>query len=184
MASVSERLLTIEEFAALPASRKPQELVRGRIVEQEFATPIHGKTLARVGSIIDEFVEQHELGFVASGRCGVMTRRNPDSLRGADVAFYSYTRMPKNTTVWQYPDVSPEIVFEVRSPSDRWADVLEKVAEYLKAGVLRVCVLDLPSQTVRVYTAEAPEEVLQNDQELPLPELHAEFRVAVSRLFP
>ncbi len=45
----------------------------------------------------------------------------------------------------------PELVIEVRSPSDRWGQLFTKVGEYLAAGVLAVVVVDPNTETVSVY---------------------------------
>lgn len=180
----STKWMTIAEFEKLPHSDTPRELVRGRVVEMNVPKFGHGKIVIRLGRILDEFVEKNDLGHVTAGDSGVVTQRDPDTLRGADVAYYSFDRLARDADPYQYPDEPPEIVFEVRSQHDRWAKILEKVAEYLNAGVLRVCVLDPPTQTVRIYLPDMPETVLQFDDELTLPELHPEFSVPVSRLFP
>jgi Uma2 family endonuclease len=180
----STKLMTIEEYSKLPESNVPTELVRGRVVEMNVPKPTHGTVLVRAGRILDEFVEEHELGIVAGGDSGVVTERDPDTLRGADVAFFSYKRLPRNADLDEYLDVAPEIVLEVRSPSDRWAKILEKVAEYLNAGVLRVCVLDPRTKSIRVYRPDEPEQILSADDELTLPEMHVDFRHPVSRFFP
>jgi len=140
--------------------------------------------MLRAGRILDEFVEARELGIVTAGDSGVVTERNPDTLRGADVAFFSYNRLPRDADLDKYPDAAPEIILEVRSPTDRWAKILEKVAEYLNAGALRVCVLDPASRTIHVYLPDQPEFQLTEDDELTLPELHEDFRESVSRFFP
>jgi Uma2 family endonuclease len=180
----SQKLMTIEEYAKLPELGVPHELVKGRIVEVNRPKPRHGKVVSRICRILDEFVEEHELGHVTGGDSGIVTERDPDTLRGADAAFTSYGRLPEDADLETYVDAVPEIVFEVRSPSDRWSKVLEKVAEYLNAGVLRVCVMDPPTKTIRIYVADLPEQVLLESDELTLPELHKDFRQPVSRLFP
>jgi Uma2 family endonuclease len=77
----------------------------------------------------------------------------------------------------------PELVVEVRSPSDRWPQVLTKVAEYLEAGVSFVLVLDDERRLARLFGAEGTIRVLGPDDELALPELLGEFRVLVRRFF-
>jgi Uma2 family endonuclease len=79
--------------------------------------------------------------------------------------------------------VVPELVFEVRSPTDRWSKVLAKVAEYLQAGVSVVCVLDEVSETVQVFRDEEFRHTLHNSDELHLPDVLGDFRVAVQRFF-
>jgi hypothetical protein len=61
--------------------------------------------------------------------------------------------------------------------------VFAKVAEYLGAGVSVVCVLDQVSETVLVYSADELPRTLEGDDELHLPEVLGEFRVAVRRFF-
>ena len=141
MASVgqTEKLMTIEAYAALPPSDTPTELVKGRVVEVNVPRQRHGEVCAAITAIVRGYVRQHGLGRVMSNDAGVITRRNPDTLRGADVAYYSYHRVPQGEIDARiYLEAKPEVVFEVRSPDDRNAQILEKVAEYLQAVVLCV----------------------------------------------
>lgn len=180
----AEKLMTVEEFAKLPPSNTLNELVRGRIVEMNRPKFRHGKIVSRICRILDEFVEARDLGHVTGGDAGIITQRDPDTLRGTDASFTSFQRLPEDVDLDNYVDAAPEIVFEVRSPSDRWSKILEKVAEYLNAGVLRVCVLDPPTRTIHVYLPDQPEFQLTEDDELTLPEMHEDFREPVSRFFP
>jgi Uma2 family endonuclease len=82
-----------------------------------------------------------------------------------------------------YLPVLPELVFEVRSPWDRWSDILIKVGEYLNAGIGVICVLDPEPQTIHIFYADRPVQVLTADQELTLPEVLGSFRVPVRRFF-
>ena len=50
---------------------------------------------ARRGGSLGNFVEEHDLGRVMSNDSGVITERDPDTVRGADVAYYSYARLPE-----------------------------------------------------------------------------------------
>ena len=82
-----------------------------------------------------------------------------------------------------YLHVPPELVFEVRSPSNRWRDMHRKVAEYFDAGVTVVCVLDEEHLTANVFSADVKPRTVGADQELNLPEVLADFRVLVGRFF-
>src|SRR5581483_3813003 len=97
---------------------------------------------------------------VLSNDSGVLTKRGPDTVRGADVAFYSYGRVPPGPLPRTYLAVVPELVFEVRSPTDRWRAIVTKVGEYLTAGVAVVCVLDEATEAVHVYTDDQPVRIL------------------------
>ena len=137
-------LLTAEEFAQRPDPGYPEELVRGRIVPMPMPKPRHGEICNRVGRILGDYGEDRDLGRVLSNDTGVITERGPDTVRGADISFYSFARVPKGPLPDRYLDTPPDLVVEVLSPSDRWPKVLAKVAEYLDAGTTVVLVLDDP----------------------------------------
>ena len=184
MSTATETLLTAEEYRLLPDNGRPTELIRGRVVEMNMPAPRHGYICAIITEALSSFVRQHDLGRVMSNDSGVITHRGPDTVRGADVCYYSYTRLPKGPLPEGYLPVTPELVFEVRSPTDRWSQVLTKVGEYLNAAVLIVCVLDPQTETLTVYHADEIQRVLTADDELSLPDLLGpDFRVPVRRFF-
>src|SRR4051812_1645700 len=108
-------LLTAEEFAERPDPGYPEELVRGRIVPMTVPKPRHGEICVEACFILKSWVRDHDLGRVLSNDSGVITQRGPDTVRGADVAFYSYTRVPKGPLPDRYLDVAPDLVVEVLS---------------------------------------------------------------------
>jgi Uma2 family endonuclease len=182
----SKKLMTVEEYASLPPSDSPTELVQGRIIDVNVPRSRHGEVCAAITEIVRSFVRKRKLGRVFSNDAGVITERQPDSLRGADVSFYSYARAPRGRIDPRiYLDAAPNVVFEVRSPDDRTSEVLEKVAEYLHAGVDCVCVFDTLHETVSVYeeTADAAMLVLQVEDTLTLRQIHDDFRVRVGEFF-
>jgi Uma2 family endonuclease len=149
----------------------------------EIPTPRHGYICGNVLHHLHLYLERHDLGCVVSNHSGVVTERDPDTVRGADISFYSYDRVPKGPLPPGYLTVVPELVWEVRSPSDRWSLILRKVAEYLDAGVLVVCVLDPQTETAHLYYPDQPSQILTADQELTLPTILPGFRVMVRRFF-
>src|SRR5262249_30445765 len=161
----------------LPDNGQPTELVRGRIVPMNMPAPRHGEICVRVVRIVGRFLDDHDIGRLVSNDSGVVTERDPDTVRGGDICYYSYTRVARGPLPRGYLPVVPELVFEVRSPGDSWADILIKVGEYLRAGVVLVCVLDDRTESARVYRLDQPEQVFNADQELTLPEVLPEFRV-------
>jgi Uma2 family endonuclease len=182
MATV-EALMTVEEFANLPDDGRRLELVRGRVIALPPPQFRHGYVCVKVAYHLTDFVMTRGLGSVVSNDSGVVTHRDPDSVRGADVAFYSYARIPKDALPEGYPTVAPEIVIEVKSPSDLWREILEKVAEYLAAGVVIVCVLDPETTSARLYFDDRPHETLEAGDELTFPGVLPDFRVRVGTIF-
>jgi Uma2 family endonuclease len=182
MATV-EALLTAEEYARLDDNGRPSELVRGRIVEMNPPIPRHGQICSKVDRIVGNFADEHESGHVISNDSAVITERDPDTVRGADISFYSFRKVPKGPFPRGYLSVVPDLIFEVRSPDDRWKKIQLKVGEYLAAGVSVVCVLDDDPSTAYVYAADQPVRTLTADDELTFPDILPGFRVQVRRFF-
>ncbi len=181
--ATTDLLLTAEEYLRLPDNGCPSELVRGRIVPMNVPNFRHGKLCNRIGRLLGNYAEERDLGHALNNDAGVVTERGPDTVRGPDVSFYSYARVPKGADPAGYPDVVPEVAIEVRSPTDRWAKVLEKVSEYLNAGIDLIYVVDAQSQSVFAYSADQPNAILSGDDELTFPPPINGLRIRARRLF-
>ena len=176
-------LMTAEEFGERPDPGYPEELVRGRIVPTSVPDKRHGYTCLKVGRILGDFVDQHDLGRVMSNDSGVITEHNPDTVRGADISFYSFSRLPKGPLARGSGTEIPELVVEVRSPGDRWRDIQKKVTEYLQAGVLAGVVLDPEPNSAHVFSADDPPRMLNAEDELILSGILEGFRTWLGRFF-
>jgi Uma2 family endonuclease len=143
----------------------------------------HGLLCNRLGRLVGNYAEDHQLGYVLNNDAGVVTERDPDTVRGPDVSFYSYSRVPRGTIPAGYPNVVPEVAIEVRSPTDGWPKVLAKVSEFLNAGVNLICVVDAQSQSVFAYTATQPGTTISGNEELTFPTPLDGLRIPVRRLF-
>lgn len=177
-----ERLVSVEEFIKLPDDGRRRELVKGKIIEMPQPKPRHGYICTEIAAILREHAKARDLGRVV-GESGVITERDPDSMRGPGVSFYSFERIPRGTMPDGYLDVLPELVVEVLSTFDRWPRVLEKIVEYLDAGVKVVCIVDPDTQTAQVHTAETPVRHLTSEDELAFPEVLPDFRCSLREIF-
>jgi Uma2 family endonuclease len=173
-------LVTAVEFSAIPDPGHPQELVRGVIVEMSPPHFKHGKVCSRVASLLTNLVDSQQLGHVLANHSGIITENNPDTVRGADVCFVGYDKVPADAEP-AYLTVPPDAVFEVLSPSDRWSEVHRKVAEYLLMGVPAVYVLDPDLERVQCYYPNSPEEILDSKSELRGIGALAAFSVGVAK---
>jgi Uma2 family endonuclease len=104
-------------------------------------------------------------------------------VRGADISYYSFARVPKGPLPDRYLDTAPDLIVEVLSPSDRWPRVLAKVAEYLDVGTVAVLVLDDHRRQAHVYRADGTTRILGADDELTIPDLFGDFHVRIGRFF-
>jgi Uma2 family endonuclease len=176
------KLLTADEFAALPDDGRHTELVRGVIIEMPPPKPAHGYICTNFSREISNYVRARDLGRVVSNDSGVVTERGPDTVRGADVAFYSYARVPRGPLPDGYWP-TPELVIEVRSPSDRLPALAAKALEYIAAGAVLACVVDPETESVAVFPDNDLPRRLSNGDELTLPEVFPDFSVPVRQFF-
>ncbi|MCA9071015.1 MAG: Uma2 family endonuclease [Planctomycetaceae bacterium] len=179
----SESQLTAEDYFQTHDPYERSELLRGIVVPLECPGFQHGLICGQANYVLQRYLEDHPVGRVLSNDSGVITQRDPDTVRGGDVTFYSYDRVPENESPDGYPNVSPNVVFEVRSPNDRWSEIHEKIAEYLRAGVELVCVLVPETAAAHLFYPDRPGEIRQGDEELTLPAPLSEFRQPISRFF-
>ena len=177
-------LMTAEQYAAQPDFHGyPTELVRGSLITMVPPMPRHGEICLRIGHLLQTYLDDHPIGRALSNDSGVITERDPDTVRGADIAYYSYQRVPKGPLLPGLLSVAPELVFEVRSPNERWSEIHVKVGEYLNAGVEVVCVADDDTRSIHVFYATRGTQVFAADDEFSLPEILASFRLKVARFF-
>ncbi len=158
------------------------ELIEGVFIEMAPPGYWHGVIEFNIGGILREFVNKHNLGYVLGGEAGVYTARNPDTVRGMDVAFISHERMAQVQST-SYLDVAPELIVEILSPGDRWHDVQDKLAEYFAINVQVVWVADPKRKQLHVYQTVTEVEILTAADTLSGGEVLAGFEVAVANLF-
>ncbi len=177
----TETLITGEALAEMGDIGRC-ELVEGEIVMKSPTGWRHGKYERRLGQWLGEFVDEHALGEVMVGEVGFYTRRNPDTVRGADVIFISNERLAQVKSA-SFLDVAPELVVEVMSPDDRWSEVKQKIREYFAAGVNLVWVADPADKTVSVYRALTEVSLLAETDTLNGEEILPGFSAAIAALF-
>jgi Uma2 family endonuclease len=178
----AERRLTVAEFAALPeADAYRVELVRGRLVRSPRPMPLHARLVTRLGRALDEAAEEVGTGVVLTDP-GVLLGRDPDTVRGPDLAFYLHEHIPESgyaAGFWGPPDLAVEIT----SPSNRAANVRAKVADYVDAGVRLVWVVDPPARSVTAYTAGGSVHTVRSGGVLEAGGLLPPFRLPLAAFF-
>lgn len=158
------------------------ELVGGQLVTMPPTGHEHGYVENRIGRLLGEYAEQAQLGRVLTGEVGIYTKRNPDTVRGADLVYISHERF---TQVQRdgYLEVAPELVVEVLSPHDRWADVIDKLAEYFAVGVLEVWVVDPRRKELFLYNDFETVSHFTKDDEVKQSRVFPKLELRVCDLF-
>ena len=143
--------LTAEEFAKMPdpADGSRLELVRGEIITMPPPKGKHGIVCSEVAWVLKNFVKPRKLGWVTTNDTGVVLEKEPDTVRGPDVAFWSIARQPEQPE--GYFLIPPDLAVEVQSPDDRRKDLRAKIKDYLSYSVPLIWLVDPDTRTVTVY---------------------------------
>lgn len=175
------RLITGEELYRM-AGLGSTDLVRGEIVERMPTGHRHGDVEINLGSFLKNYVREHKLGKVFGGETGVYTGRDPDTVRGVELAYMSRARYAQVKST-SYLDVAPELIVEVLSPNDAWSEVQEKLAEYFAIDVKAVWVVDTKLLQVHSYQALDQIHIYKMGDTLTCEELLPDFHLSVAELF-
>jgi Uma2 family endonuclease len=182
--STRTRLITADEFLEWPdepGSR--QELIRGEVVTMSLAGGEHGEVAMEIGRLISTHVKTLRLGRTYAAETGFIVARDPDTVRGADIAFVRAERLAQITNRKKHIPFAPDLAVEVRSPNDRDDEVEEKVLVWLAAGSLLVWTVDPESRTVVIHRRGAEPVLLGEDQEIDGGEVIPGFQCRVSDFF-
>lgn len=182
MSAVATKLITAEEFARMPdpPDGSKQELVRGEVVTMPPPKGRHGFVQLNVGVILAGFVKSNRLGWTVT-ESGTVLERDPDTVRGPDVSFYSVARHPHPPGEWF--DIPPDLAVEVLSPSDRRGPVRGKIREYLANGVRLVWLVDPDAETVTVYAGTLRGVEFDSTDTLDAPDVLPGFTCRVADFF-
>ena len=160
----------------------PAELVRGEVRRNMPTGHPHGFIENIIGALLFIYLRQNDIGRAFSGEVGIYIRREPDTVRAADVAFISHERYEQVRSD-SYLDVAPELVVEILSPSDRWSDLQEKLGDYFAAGVQIVWLVDPQLAQVHVYEALDQVTLLTREGQLSGGELLPGLKIPLTELF-
>jgi Uma2 family endonuclease len=157
-------LLTAEDFARVAPILGPCELVRGEIVPMSPGGVRHSLVTGNAFRLLDAHCRPRGIGRVLTGEAGVIVARGPDTVRGADVAFISYDRLPKDAVLEDgFLSQAPELIIEVLGKDTSWAKIEKKIAEYHRHGVDLVWVLDPQTLTLRAYPRTESPQLFRDD---------------------
>jgi Uma2 family endonuclease len=149
--ATTEKLLTAEEFEALPNDGKRYELIDGVLREMAPTVYWHGEVETNLTTLLHTHIRAHGLGRVSCGEVLYIVRRNPDRVRAADIALIRQERVPSLEARQHIMEVIPELVVEILSQHDTVAEIHEKIEDWLTAGVQMLWVVDPFRHTVTIY---------------------------------
>ena len=161
---------TEEDLRRAPEDGWRHELVDGQ-VRRVPGGARHGLVCVKLSTRILGFVEEASLGYVVGSNTGF--RFPGGNVRVPDVSFTAKGRFAGEQLPDDFSDVPPDLAVEVLTPDDRPRDILDKIGEYLQAGVRLVWVIDPERRTAAVYRSMTqvrqlgPHDFLDGEDVLP-----------------
>jgi Uma2 family endonuclease len=174
-------LMTAEELLYTSIPNKRTELVRGRLVVHEPPGGRHGNVTARLAARLVAHVDLTSAGAVFVGDTGFTLARNPDTVRGPDIAFVRQERLPTPIPTG-YLELAPDLAVEVLSHNDRPGETLAKIGDWLDAGTRLVWVIDPERRIARVDRQNGTESSLGEADDLDGEDVLPGFRCKVTSI--
>ena len=184
MITAAQKLITAEEFIQMPdpPDGSQQELVRGEIITMPPPGMFHGVSCLKTGHRLYSFVEANRCGTVTVNDAGIITECDPDTVRGAVVAYWSFERLPEVPV--GYTEIAPDLAVEVLSQWTKMRQLRIKIQEYFRRGVRMVWVIAPEDRTVTVYRTPDEGRLLHESATLSGEDVLPGFSCRVADLLP
>ena len=182
MTTAKPKLLTADDLLRLYSKGVKGELIRGVLHETMASGVRHGKIAIRLGGRMDAQVGRDGLGHVFGSDTGVLLERNPDTVREPDLAYVCAERLPPDADIDGYCPVAPDLVVEIKSPSDSEREVDDKATMWLSHGVRMALVINPETGTIRIRQPNLPAVMLAMDDTLDVGEVLPGFSCPVREI--
>jgi Uma2 family endonuclease len=178
--------LTDEQFYQLCISNpeQPLELTNeGVLIAMSPVGGESGKREMRLGSQLFNWNEETELGEVFSS--STIFKLPLGSQRSPDAAWVENSRWATLTPEQQkkFPPIAPDFVIELRSESDRLADLQEKMLEYKANGVRLGLLIDPKGRQVEIYRIDREVEILENPEAINCNDILPGFTLELQKIW-
>lgn len=157
------------------------ELIDGTLVEKArgWQESLLAAVLVRW---LGNYLEQNPLG-VVTGPDG-LTQLFEGTVRGPDVAFVSWERLPKEGLPQApIPQLVPDFVIEVLSVSNTTSEMSRKRREYFQAGVRLLWMIDIRERSITVYHSANDFQVLGEGEILDAAPVLPGWQINTAELF-
>jgi Uma2 family endonuclease len=181
--ATANQLVTAEELLRMPDDGYRYELVRGELRKMAPAGYLHGRIAINITTPLDRHVRAHNLGVVCAAETGFKLASNPDVVCAPDVAFIRRERVEEVGDVEGYWPGAPDLAVEVISPSDTYADVQEKVVDWIEAGTRMILLVMPRKRTVTIYRSLTDIVMLTEHETLDGADVVPGWKLPVRELF-
>jgi Uma2 family endonuclease len=187
-------MFTISDLEQLQAEHPEwqMELVDGNILVMGPSDYISEEIGAELIRLLGNWVRPRKLGRVTGSSAGFILPRletedneadvERRNLRAPDVSFVRAERLKISKR--DFVELVPDLMVEIKSKSDRIKLLVEKIQLFLQLGCTVGILIDPDKLTLTVYRLNQEPIVLQNNDQLTLPDLLPGWELTVSEIWP
>lgn len=175
--------MSFDEAGLHHPTEQPSEVVHGHQASTSPRMWRHGEIMSAIAFLLRLYAREHEGWSVAVADPGVKLARNPDRLRGPDVAVVRAERVPTGKGIDGWLDGAPDLAVEVAGDSQTISEMTKKALEYLAAGAKMVWIVDAEPRRVVLFTPPNHVKILGPDDTLDGGDVLPGFSCKVADLF-
>ena len=162
----------------------PFEIVDGELVEQTVSVRSQWVAM-RIASRVDRQIEGGEIdGYVVTEAYIACFDWAPGNRRRPDVSYWTAEQLPGGIPERGDLAITPAWCVEVVSPNDNFGELDAKIAEYFRAGVELVWIVNPATRTIRAEQPDGNAHVYRNGETITATPVLASFSASVTDLFP
>jgi Uma2 family endonuclease len=177
-----EREYTPEDLLAMNDGPR-YELFNGRLVEKPMGAKASLIAVAMT-FLLGPIARSKRLGLVFGSDCGYQCfAANPKRVVFPDASFIRRGRLPKDDPPDGHVRIPPDMALEVVSPSNSAEDLMQKILDYLEAGVRLIWAVYPKSRTVLVFRPDNTVSLRKPENELSGEDVIPGFACRVAELF-
>lgn len=164
--------------AQLPDNR--MELVDGEIIIMPPSGYESDEVASTFSGELYQWVRPRKLGRVTGAGAGFNLAN--ENTRAPDVSFVRAERLKVSPR--SFADLTPDLIVEVKSPTDSLKKLRDKIQEFLSLGTVVGILINPEARWVEIYRLNQDPVVLADGDIITLPDLLPEWELAVSELWP
>lgn len=151
IAPAKPKTLTYEDYLCDVEENLRYDILDGEKVYMPSPSILHQILSKNLFLLFDRWNALNERGLVLYAPCDILIRLSPLQTRQPDILFITWERLGRRRLDDPAPlSPAPEIVVEILSSGNSAKELLEKIADYGKAGVVECWLVDVVSRSIEV----------------------------------
>jgi Uma2 family endonuclease len=142
-----------ENISSFPSGN--YEIINGEKKEMSPTGFLHGLIEISLSEILKNQLSSK--GYIATGEVGILIKKNPLKIRGADIVFITKESYPKPPVgILEKP---PELVIEILSPNNTTSEMNSKLKDYLSIGIPFIIYVDPDNEIITIFKSDGSSQI-------------------------